>query len=147
MFTGANSVQTTCTIISTNLPTLTTDGGVIFNGTQNVIIYCLCMRNNVAVAGARWFFPNGTQVRTENHPYTGPNDPYFRNIIPIPLVIRKFIHPYNGTYGCGPNSLFDYVSSHRDTINLTLAGMNNFNCVLFLELCCNFCEPCSLVLL
>ena len=81
------------------------------------------MRNNVAVAGARWFFPNGNQVRTEYHSTTGPNDPYFRNILPTPLIIRKFVHPYNGTYHCGPTSLFSSVSSRGDTISLTLVGM------------------------
>ena len=83
------------------------------------------MRNNVAVAGARWFFPNGTQVRTETHSATRPNDPYFRNIIPSVLVIRKFVHPYNGTYSCGPSSGINDVSSQGDTINLIL-GMCNF---------------------
>jgi len=81
------------------------------------------MRNNVAVAGARWFFPNGTQVRTENNRLTRPNDPYFRNIVPSVLVIRKFVHPYNGTYSCGPSNFFVIGSSQGDTINLILAGM------------------------
>jgi len=85
------------------------------------------MRNNVAVAGARWFFPNGTRVRTEIHSATGPNDPYYKNIIPSQLVIRKFVHPYNGTYGCGPSTTFVIGSSEGDTISLTLAGMNNFS--------------------
>jgi len=117
------SVQSNCTIISTSLTTLTTDGGVIFIGTENVIIYCLCMRNNVAVGGARWFFPNGTQVRTEIHYLTRPNDPYFKNNVPSVLVIRKYIHPYNGTYSCGPTRNFDDVKSQGDNISLTLAGM------------------------
>jgi len=77
------------------------------------------MRNNVAVHGARWFFPNGNQVRTEVHSATGPNVPYFRNIFPTPLIIRKFVHPYNGTYSCGPNRAFNDASLHGDTISLT----------------------------
>jgi len=83
------------------------------------------MKNNVAVTIiARWFFPNGTQVRTEKHKLTRPDDPYFRYTVPTPLIIREFVHPYNGTYGCGPNSSFDSVSSGGDTINLILLGMN-----------------------
>jgi len=105
----SRSFQSTCTIISTSPTTLTTYGGAIVNGTQNVIIYCLCMRNNVAVAGARWFFPNHTQVRTATHRLTRANDPYFRNIIPSVLVIRKFVHPYDGTYYCGPSSGIDNI--------------------------------------
>jgi len=115
--------QPNCTIISTSLTTLTTDGGAIVNGTENVIIYCLCMGNNVAVAGARWFFPNGIQICTETHSTTGPNDPYFRNNVPSVLVIRKFIPPYNGTYRCGPSSSFSNAFTQGDAINLTLAGM------------------------
>jgi len=85
------------------------------------------MRNNVAVTGARWFFPNGTQVRTETHVLTRPNDPYFRNNIPSALVIRKFVHPYNGTYSCVPSQFFDRIRSYGDNISLTLAGMNTFS--------------------
>jgi len=118
--------QRTCDIISTSLTTLTTDGGVIFNGTQNVIIYCLCMKNHVARPGVRWFFPNDSQVRTETHALTRPSDPYFRNIVPTPLIIREFVYPYNGTYSCGPSSEFPRVSSEGDTISLILASMNNF---------------------
>jgi len=76
------------------------------------------MRNNVAVAGARWFFPNGNQVVIERR--SGPNDPYFKNNLPTPLIIQKFVHPYNGTYHCGSSSNFDNV---QDTINLILTGM------------------------
>jgi len=94
IFTDTPSVQPTCTIILTSLTTLTTDGGVIFDGTQNVIIYCLCMRDDVAVAGTRWFFPNRTQIRTENHRLTRPDNPYFRNNVPSALVICKFVYPY-----------------------------------------------------
>jgi len=84
------------------------------------------MRNNVAVAGARWYFPNGTQVRTETHNLTKPNDPYFRNIVPSVLVIQKFVHPYNGTYSCGPNSNFYDALLQGDTINLTLVLVGTY---------------------
>jgi len=81
------------------------------------------MRNNVAVAGARWFFPDHTQVRSETHSDTGPNDPYFRNIVPTPLIIREFVYPYNGTYRCGPSSSLNNAKTQGDIINLTLPGM------------------------
>ena len=127
LFTDADfSVPSTCTIFSTSLSTLTTDGGVIFNGTQNVIIYCLCMKIDVIRPGVRWFFPDNTQVRTETNLATGPNDPYFRNIVPTPLIIREFVHPYNGTYSCGPSTDFGRVLLEGDTISLILASMINF---------------------
>jgi len=84
------------------------------------------MRDNAAVAGTRWFFPNRDQVRVKR--LSGPNDPYYKNIVPSLLVIQKFVHPYNGTYSCGPSKFFNHVSSGGDTISLTLAGMCNFNC-------------------
>ena len=31
------------------------------SGTQNVILYCICRRGNVAIGPARWYI-NGTQV-------------------------------------------------------------------------------------
>ena len=86
------------------------------------------MRNNVAVAGTRWFFPNCNQIRTETHWLTGPNDPYYKNIVPGVLVIRKFVHPYNGTYSCGSSKFIHDALSHGDNIILTLAGMCNLNC-------------------
>jgi len=94
----------TCDIISTSLTTLTTDGGVIFNGTQNMIIYCLCMRNNVAVAGARWFFPNGTQVRTEAH-----------NLLDLMIHIIRILFLVYWSFG----SLFTLIIAHTvvDPVN------------------------------
>ena len=113
------SAQRDCTIISTSLSYLTTDGGVIIDGTQNVIIYCLCMINNIVIGGARWFFPNGDRVRVQSP--SRPGSPYFINNIPTPLIIPSFVHPYDGAYSCGPG----YLSSDRDTITLTLAGISN----------------------
>ena len=129
IFTAAGlSAQRDCTIISTSFTNLTTDGGVIIDGTQNVTIYCLCMINHIVVSGARWFFPNGTRVRIQSP--LRPGSPYFRNIIPTPLIIPSFVHPYDGTYGCGPGSDFSRVSSYGDTITLTLSGMSS-NCLLY----------------
>jgi len=103
------------------------------------------MRNNVAVAGARWFFPNRNQVRTETHSDTRPNDPYFRNNVPSVLVIQKFVHPYDGTYSCGPSQAFNDVSSEGDTISLTLAGMNTLvTNGKFVKLYCIYCTAQNL---
>ena len=114
------SAQRDCTIISTSLTNLTTDGGVIIDGTQNVIIYCLCMINNIVVGGARWFFSNGTRIRLQSP--SRPGSPYFINNIPTPLIIPSFVHPYDGTYSCGPSNDIKRVSSEGDTITLILPG-------------------------
>ena len=115
---------------------MTTDGGVIIDGTQNVIMYCLCMRNNIVVGGARWFFPNGDRVRIQSP--SRPGSPYFINNIPTPLIIPSFVHPYDGTYSCGPSTDFNRVLSEGDTITLTLASMNNCKYSVFLKIISNF---------
>ena len=64
-----------CTIVSTNLPTVTAAGGVIANGTQNVILYCICMRINSMVTVGRtfWFF-NGNRITLTGD--DGSGNPY-----------------------------------------------------------------------
>ena len=106
----------TCNIISTSLPTLTTPGGVITNGTQNVILYCVCVQDNVAVGPTLWFF-NGVRVnRTEDD---GSGAPYSRNNVPSPLIIPSFVTGNGGTYRCG--SVGNVIPTPDDTI--TLLGM------------------------
>ena len=114
---AANS-QRTCTIISTSLPIVTTPSGVIASGTQNVILYCICMEDNVTVGPTEWLF-NGTAVTlTEDD---GSGNPYARNNVPGPLIIPSFVTGTIGTYRC--RSATASVSSLGDTITLTLPGM------------------------
>ena len=131
IFIGADPLATlNCTIISTSLTTLSTDGGVIVNGTQNVTIYCVCMWNNVVVGGTTWFFPNTTQIPVQSS--ARPGTPYINYIIPFPLFFPTFINPYAGIYSCGPYNDFTRVSSEGDNITLNIAGMrqciSNCNC-------------------
>ena len=120
VITDAGALEHFCNIISTNLPTVTAAGGVIPSGTQNVILYCICTNDNVAVGPTIWFF-NGTQVpRTTAD---GSGNPYYRNNVPSPLIIPS---PHNGTYSCGPSTNFDEVSSNGDSITLEL-GMSMLN--------------------
>ena len=110
----ADGSQRTCTIISTSLPTVTTPSGVIANGTQNVILYCICMDDNVAVGPTEWLF-NGIKVTLTT---ASGNNPYARNNVPGPLIIPSFVTGNDGTYQCGSGD-----SSQEDTITLTLLGM------------------------
>ena len=120
VITDAGAPQHFCTIISTNLPTVTTPGGVITNGTQNVILYCICTNDNIATGPTIWFF-NDTQVTlTEDD---GSGNPYSRDSVPSPLIIPSFVNPHNGTYSCGPNTNFSHVSSNGDSITLELSGI------------------------
>ena len=96
---------------------MTATGGAIINGTQNVIIYCVCIRNNVALGGTSWFL-NGTRLMG-NDPDAGL--PYLRNTVPSQLIIPSFVSSVTGTYGCGRGTTFSDTSG--DTINLALVGM------------------------
>ena len=106
-----------CNIISTSLPTVTTPSGVITNGTQNVILYCVCMRENVAVGPAFWLF-NGDQVTlTEDN---GSGAPYSRDNVPSSLIIPSFVTGNNGTYRCESHG--NVISTSDNVITLTLLG-------------------------
>ena len=84
------------------------------SGTQNVILYCICRINNVAVGPTTWFI-NGTIVSTT----ASGDNPYYRNNVPSPLIIPSFTDTYAGTYGCdGPSSV-----DSGATIELAILGM------------------------
>ena len=117
IFTVPSETQRICNIYS---PSLTTNGGVmrIPSGTQNVILYCICRRNNVAVGPGRWFI-NGTEV---THTTASGNNPYSRDNVAAPLIIPSFTATHVGIYGCA--SLTNVPSV---TIDLALPGMFNYN--------------------
>ena len=115
IFTVPQGSQRICNIVSTSLPTLTTPSGEIANGTQNVILYCVCMVDGIAVGPTIWVF-DGNGVATQAN---GTN-PYYRNNVPGPLFIPLFIMDYNGMYRCESDGAL--VSSSDNSITLT-AGM------------------------
>ena len=112
-----------CNIVSTNLPTVTAAGGVIADGTQNVILYCICMRVNsiVTVGQTFWFFDGSTVTLTQDD---GSGNPYSRNNVPSTLTIPSFVTPHDGNYSCTHNNDFNDVEMLGDTITLTLPGMH-----------------------
>ena len=85
-----------CTIRPEHPTTLTSTGGEIVNGTQNVLIKCICPRHRKS----RWFFPDGQKIRLRMH--MPMNHPYFEN--PNKLIIPTFTHASNKTYACGSNA-------------------------------------------
>ena len=119
IFIADPDIQTNCNIISTSLPTVTAAGGVIANGTQNVILYCICNRSDVAVGPTLWYF-NGVQV-TLTETVTTDGNPYYRNNVPSPLIIPSFVTGHDGNYSCSNPNISD-VSLHGDSIILTLPG-------------------------
>ena len=102
-----------CTIYS---PNVTINGAMmdIPSGIQNVILYCICRRNNVAVGPTTWLI-NGTAALTCTTA-DGSGNPYYRDNVPSPLIIPTFTAIHAGTYGCkGPFAT-------RVTIDLAISG-------------------------
>ena len=107
-----------CTITSTSLGDLT--GGVIANGTTNVMIECRCMEENGNPLRARWFNPDNVKVPRQQ--IVGPNDPYREqsdNIGSATLFIPIFSDSTSGVYTCGDNANYNAISTSV-TINLQL---------------------------
>ena len=101
------SAQGGCTITPINPTTLTTAGGVLASGTENVMIQC----NNCTDDGGevlsrvRWYDPDGTRIRTSTNNIYVPGTPYFTRVNDANddsiLVIPTFNDSYDGTYTCG----------------------------------------------
>ena len=117
IFTGPPGDDRVCTIYS---PNVTTNGALmnIPSGTQNVILYCICRIDDVAVGPTTWFI-GGTAVTHTTA--DGSGNPYYRNNVPSPLIIPSFTAAHSGIYGCGSGS---GVSTPGVTIDLVL-GMCN----------------------
>ena len=113
IFTAPSRFQRTCRIYS---PSLTTNGGMIEipSGTQNVILYCICTRDDIAAGPATWFF-GSTAVTTT---VSGDN-PYSRDNVPAPLNIPSFNADHVGTYRCENLNV-------EATIDLAVSRMCNF---------------------
>ena len=89
------------------------------SGTQNVILYCICTRDDIAVGPATWSF-GSTAVTTT----VSGNNPYRRDNVPAPLIIPSFNASHVGTYSCDSLGGQPFGSVH--TIDLALPRMCNF---------------------
>ena len=105
------SAQASCTITPINPTTLTTAGGVLPNGTENVMIKCNCSDDDGSViTSVRWYGPDGStvpRIGTNNfiagtpHYTRASGDSDDRNVT---LVIPTFNDSYDGNYTCGRRS-------------------------------------------
>ena len=122
------SAQASCTVTPISPTTLTAAGGVLPNGTENVMIRCNCSEDDgTVITNIRWYKPDGNLV-----PRIGTNSfiagaPYLirpsgdsdnRNIT---LVIPTFNDSYDGNYMCGKRSSGNLVPP-MTTVILTIDG-------------------------
>ena len=112
------SAQSNCVVTPINPPTLTAAGGVLADGTENVIFQCNC---GIGAPNARWYGPNGDLVRTATSTRYVPGSPYrIDGNVNVPLVIPTFNDLYDGNYTCRMRG--SYGSSPTATVTLTIAG-------------------------
>ena len=106
-----------CTITPTSPDDLDPTGGVIVDGTVNVMIECRCGGR------VRWFYRNTTRI--VNQANTPPGDPFFIPAINLAtLVIPIFNDTTDGIYTCGLGNT--YPPNDLATINLILPGKDIF---------------------
>ena len=120
-----------CNITPLNSTTLTSVGGALASGTENVMIQCDCTVNNDS-ALIRWYNPDGSQVLYGGHNNYVSGTPYYtknRSNTSITLIIPTFNDSYDGTYNCGrkvnkskfiaPSTVFVLYIAGELMINIT----------------------------
>ena len=92
-----------CTTTPLNSTTMTSTGGALASGTENVMIQCNCTVNNDS-AKIRWYNPDGFRILFRGHNNSVNGTPYVtsntKSKASITLVIPKFSDSYDGTYNC-----------------------------------------------
>jgi len=120
--TVANVSAQNCTINPRSPSNLTVTGGVLTDGTQNVMIGCECVDDKEKRVGdVRWFFPNTTVVARQSDAPDGAPYRNNNNRLQI-LVIPTFNDSYDGTYTCGVSKNDKHPPSPMTNITLTLEG-------------------------
>ena len=132
IFTGGGGDRV-CNVYS---PNLTTNGGImdIFNGTQNVILYCICRRGDNTATGPTYWFINGTRVTDTT---ASGDNPYSRNNVPAPLIIPSFTGTSAGTYGCSEN-----INGQPLHVTINLVAMSGMCNYLYYSILCMFVLTC-----
>ena len=120
------SAQGGCIITPTNPTTLTTAGGVLASGTENVMIQCNCTYDNGTVIDrVRWYDPDGTKLLVSHNNNYVAGTPYYSrepDNINIALVIPIFNDSYDGTYYCGRRFGRGPPEPPNAVVNLTIGG-------------------------
>ena len=120
------SAQGGCTITPINPTTLTTAGGVLASGTENVMIQCNCTDDDGTVVNpVRWYDPDGTRLLVSGYSNYVAGTPYYRrepDNTNIALVIPTFNDSYDGTYTCGGRVSYGLPGPPNAVVILTIAG-------------------------
>ena len=111
-----------CNTTAVNPASLTSDRGVLNNGTLNVTIECRCVDNkNRPIKNIKWFFQNGSQVLNISSVPTGA--PYLMTNKKIAmLIIPVFNDTYKGNYTCGKGQKLQILSPNTAIQLLLLPG-------------------------
>ena len=120
------SAQGGCIITPINPTTLTTAGGVLASGTENVMIRCNCTYyNGTVIDRVSWYDPDGTRLLVSDNDNYVAGTPYYNrepNDINIALVIPTFNDSYDGTYYCGRRFSRGPPEPPNAVVNLTIDG-------------------------
>ena len=123
------SAQGSCTVTPLNPTTLTATGGVLPNGTMNVMIQCNCTNDDGTVVDlVRWYDPAGTRLVADGNDRFNASTPHFARVdgsdTHVILVIPTFTNSYNGTYKCGnkKGQSNDGPGSPNVAVTLTIEG-------------------------
>ena len=119
------SAQGGCTITPINPTTLTTAGGVLASGTENVMIQCNCTDHQFIFGVApnvTWYDPSGINLLFSNSVPKTPHITSDGDDTNIVLVIPTFNDSYDGTYTCGEKDDNYPPGAPNATITLTIDG-------------------------
>ena len=119
------SAQASCTVTPINPTTLTTAGGILPNGTENVMIRCYCSdENGTVITSVRWYDPDGKRLfRFETDNYIA-GTPHFTRVsgdTNNTLVIPTFNDSYDGNYTCGRRDSGSHIPP-TVIVSLTIGG-------------------------
>ena len=126
------SAQSSCTVIPISPTTLTAAGGVLPNGTENVMMRCNCSEDDgTIITTVRWYDPEGNRLNRVNPgddnipstPYYTRSSDHHNNNRNVTLVIPTFNDSYDGDYICGRRiSGNNSPQPPTATVSLTIGG-------------------------
>ena len=120
------SAQGGCIVTPINPTTLTTAGGTLPTGTENVMMNCNCTNDDGTVVDiVRWYDPSGTRLTMGGFV---PGTPHIVSAdelsnINIILAIPTFNDSYNGTYTCGMRADDGTLGTPSTTVTLTISEL------------------------